>query len=311
MRNTLVRTSFLLLLSLVFLFFSSPISAIESESTENFQTSYQVVSSPESPAQIEVNTPPQKDAPTSLSALTNKELSQNTSNQEVNGSKENLLQGTVQMYDSLKMLLSKLMQYLSKNGIFLFYAGSILALFTSLILFNIVSPTLLFYLKDLVRSGINLEVRALLLLSALIIFFKAGTPIQTAFELQVQNFTSYTGWQLNGFWTDLALIGGSVLFLIGCFFGPELIAGLKSFTLPSITIVPTLQKIGRYTLKETKSAFTETEKECKEREDGCQDPLDKAIILLFNYLPGPMPDLGIDDFIINLKNSLLKPHSAA
>lgn len=138
----------------------------------------------------------------------------------------------------------------------------------------------------------------------MILSFSTGVAIFTAYNQQIQFFEKATGWQFTPLNEDLFIIGGvlslSFIFLVG----PVFSTGIKYIATAAPAHLPKWQKILSYFTKETKSAFTETEKECEDSIGKCSSLFDKTVILIFNYLPGNMPDLGMDDAIINFKNSL-------
>lgn len=170
--------------------------------------------------------------------------------------------------------------------------------------FGLLNQPIYTFSKKLLKSSSNLQIRVVGFASALVVSFTTGIAVQTAYVQQMDFFQSYTGWQLNPVGQDLLLVGGVLTFSFFYFGAGSIVTALKTGLTASVGFIPELEKVVSYFAKETKGAFTETEKECKERLDECSSLFDKLVILGVNYLPGNMPDLGIDDAIINFKNSL-------
>lgn len=171
--------------------------------------------------------------------------------------------------------------------------------------FSYFNSSQLFFAQHILKSTYDMYARILIVGYS----FSHATTDRGWNEMYSQitsQFEQMTHWQLGPLNQDLIWFGATAL-VVGLFFGQEaLLAHPEVLTGISASLGANMTIISKYITKETKSAFTETEKECKEREDNCANLEDKGIILLFNYLPGNMPDLGLDDFVIGIKNKFLR-----
>lgn len=160
-------------------------------------------------------------------------------------------------------------------------------------------------LRRILRSATNSQIRLVGLISAAVLSASTGVALLTVYNQQIQFFQNATGWQFTPVAEDLLIVGGVLSLGLVFLVGPSLTTAAKYAVASVPAYLPKWQKIINYFTKETKSAFTETEKECEDTINKCSSLFDKTVILLFNYLPGSMPDLGMDDAIINFKNNLL------
>jgi hypothetical protein len=163
------------------------------------------------------------------------------------------------------------------------------------------------------KSIFEVHMRLLIGAVSLVVALLTGTAVSTVFPKQLAQFEQVTQWQLGPLKEDLIWMGGTLAVLIATLIivlnarviGSALtaVAAAARKTLPKSK--SPMDFIFSYLVDETKSAFTETEKECKARDDECKNFGDKMIILFFNYLPGTMPDLGMGEYLINWKNKML------
>lgn len=174
------------------------------------------------------------------------------------------------------------------------------------ITFSLTSAMSFLLFRRVMKSALNSQIRVVGLVSAIVLSATTGVALMTAYNQQISFFEQVSGWQFSPLGEDIFIVGG-VLFTCFLFLaGPTLLFGVKSLSTVAPVFIPDWKKILTYFTKETKSAFTETEKECQDTIEKCSSLFDKTIILIFNYLPGNMPDLGMDDAIINFKNNLFK-----
>lgn len=161
-------------------------------------------------------------------------------------------------------------------------------------------------IQDFFKSGIDLEVRAAVGIASLYAFFQTGNGLSGTYQDKIAGFQNVTNWDVGSIGRDLTIILVPVALVTALVAGGTILTAAKSFFLTAIAYLPTSRVVGKYIVSETKDAFIETEKECSERDDKCASNFDKGTIMLFNYLPDKMPDMGMDDFIIDLKNSFFK-----
>jgi hypothetical protein len=160
--------------------------------------------------------------------------------------------------------------------------------------------------KRLFKSITDTHIRAIGLVSAVVLSLTTGVAVKSAYQQQIDLFAQTFGWQFNPLEQDLLIIGILLLLLLIITQGHMILVIAKHVAISGVALLPSWEHVVKYLTKETKTAFTETEKECAERIDKCSSLFDKGVILAVNYLPGNMPDLGIDDAIIHWKNVLLK-----
>lgn len=191
----------------------------------------------------------------------------------------------------------------SLESLLLFFLTPAMPIFSS---FNDLFFGVNFVLHNVLKSSLDLQVRFVIALLAVGVATLNHRSIKKAYDDLMNTFEKKTGWSVGSLPRDLVW-AGSVAILAGAFmFGEVALSSSGSSTQLLHAIGNSASSMITYVIKETKSAFTETEKECKDRKDGCESIVDKGIILAFNYLPGSMPDLGLADAVIRFKNDLFK-----
>lgn len=156
----------------------------------------------------------------------------------------------------------------------------------------------------IIKSILDVYVRLFVGIGVLITATKGGGSLLKRYQSKLESLKKY-GWDVGSLQQD-GVIFGSIVAMCLVFFGSQfLMSGIKTGTIDLTAMGKQGKQVITYILKETKSAFTETEKECKAREDLCENIWDKGIILASNYLPGTMPDLGVANTVIDLKNQMV------
>ncbi len=169
------------------------------------------------------------------------------------------------------------------------------------------SPVFQKVLRRVFTAGTDLQVKAVGVLTTLLVVAVTHRAFMEVYQQQLEAFTRFTGWQFAPLGEDLIIVGVMLAIVLVFVEAEAIIAVVKAAAVAAKKVLPARKAVTSYFAKESKTAFSETEKECKDRVDKCSSWFDKGIILLFNYLPGTMPDLGMDDAIINWKNKLLPP----
>jgi len=160
--------------------------------------------------------------------------------------------------------------------------------------------------KTLFKSAFDIHVRLFFSAVAFTTGILSDQSWQPLYATKLLQFESSTGWEVGPLSEDIIWVGGT-LAVCGILLGIHwLIAAFGSGFLSSEKLLLTSKNVLFYLFKETKSAFIETEKECKAQPEACQNIVDKGVILTFNYLPGTMPDLDLDDGVISLKKNVAK-----
>ncbi|MEO8581005.1 MAG: hypothetical protein ABI425_00315 [Patescibacteria group bacterium] len=207
---------------------------------------------------------------------------------------------------TVRISIPSILGYVTQHGsritlgvaVFSFTTGAGVSIFNSELVIDTFRRTL--------TTATNLQVRLISVVAALVFSATTGSFWLVSYQQQIAFFEQLTGRKLNPIGQDLLFVGGVLgMYLLIMGSGP-LLAFTKSAGTSILALLPGGKKIAKYFTTETKSAFIETEKECKETVSKCSSLFDKTIILAFNYLPGTMPDLGMDDAIIQFKNNLFK-----
>lgn len=206
---------------------------------------------------------------------------------------------------SLQFFVQNLSHQLEQYGLAWMYFSIISAFSPFSIMNNLMNTTTLFIVQNILKSGVDVQIRLGVAITALIVGTATKSPFKQAYKKFLQTFEKKTHWKVGNWQSDALWVGGFATVAAAVMGGEALFASSpKSPAFGGLS--ESLGTAISYVIKESRSAFTETEKECEAREDNCHNMFDKGVILAFNYLPGTMPDLGLADAVIRFKKGLFE-----
>lgn len=186
--------------------------------------------------------------------------------------------------------------------------GALMLILPTLGFSTLLSPTARKFVQEVSKSTLDIQLRFLVGVSAFAIAVSYRKNLSQTYTKFLNLTEKRLGWTVGSLHEDFNKVVPVVATMLIMLSGFYVVEGIKSGAivkaLTAPAVVKTVTNISDYIYGETKAAFTETDRECRAREDKCADPWDKYTILAINYLPGYMADLEIDDWVINTRKKL-------